>query len=182
MADTPSAQPANAPELTEAQVDALFAHMQELVEQVPQMEELSQQLKRLIAADHVVRFDRAVKNWELMLAQVDAQIADARARLEAAEATGEDSQRIDDLKREILAHGQTRGMRVGPLQNARADLERAMGNGGFADPAEAVAIARPREELVEMSSRLTAFRQDYAATFQACQRAEGLEDDEQPAE
>ena len=169
------------PELTEAQIDALFAHMQELVEQLPQMEELSQQLRVLIAADHVVRFDRAAKNWEMMLSYVDAQIEDAQARLAQAEAAGADQQLIDDIKREILAHGQTRGLRVGPLQKARADLERGLRDGGFATPEEATAIVRPREELIEMSSRLTAFQQDYAATLAACQQAEGIDGQEPDA-
>ena len=158
----------------EARVDALFAHMQELVDQLPQMEELSNQLRVLIAADHVVRFDRAYKMWEGMLAQVDAQIEAAKAALAEAEAAG-DTARADELKREILDHGQTRALRVGPLQNARADLDRAMASGGFATPEDAAPLVRPREELVEMSARLTAFQQDYAATLAACQQAEGMD-------
>lgn len=157
-----------------ADVEALFAHLEELVGLLPEMQELGERLARARAAAAVLARAHELDVRELMLAEEDAHLAAEREALHAAQTAGDECE-IDRHQRNVLYYGQRRGLRVGPVENGRAALEKALKAGGFATVEDARATSMPAAEMDAAEQRIAGYQADYATTLAACQEVEGAE-------
>ena len=155
-------------------VEALFAHLEELVGLLPEMQELGERLARARAAEAVLAHAHELDVRELMLTEEDAHLAAEQEALHAAQTAG-DEREIDRHRRNVLYYGQRRGLRVGPVENGRAALEKALKAGGFATVEDARAASMPAAEMDAAEQRIAGYQADYATTLAACQEVEGAE-------
>lgn len=155
-------------------VEALFAHLEELVGLLPEMQELGERLARARAAEAVLARAHELDVRELMLTEEDAHLAAEREALHAAQTAGDEGE-IDRHQRNMLYYGQRRGLRVGPVENGRAALEKALKAGGFATVEDARAVSMPAAEMNAAEQRIAGYQADYATTLAACREAEGAE-------
>lgn len=155
-------------------VEALFAHLEELVGLLPEMQELGERLARARAAEAVLARAHELDVRELMLTEEDAHLAAEREALHAAQTAGDECE-IDRRQRNVLYYGQRRGLRVGPVENGRAALEKALKAGGFATVEDARAASMPAAEMDAAEQRIAGYQADYATTLAACREAEGAE-------
>lgn len=155
-------------------VEALFAHLEELVGLLPEMQELGKRLARARAAEAVLARAHELDVRELMLTEEDAHLAAEREALHAAQTAGDEGE-IDRHQRNMLYYGQRRGLRVGPVENGRAALEKALKAGGFATVEDARAASMPAAEMDAAERRIAGYQADYATTLAACREAEGAE-------
>lgn len=155
-------------------VEALFAHLEELVGLLPEMQELGERLARARAAEAVLARAHELDVRELMLTEEDAHLAAEREALHAAQTAGDEGE-IDRHQRNMLYYGQRRGLRVGPVENGRAALEKALKAGGFATVEDARAASMPAAEMDAAEQRIAGYQADYATTLAACREAEGAE-------
>ena len=155
-------------------VEALFAYLEELVGLLPEMRELGERLARARAAEAVLARAHELDVRELMLTEEDAHLAAEQEALHAAQTAG-DEREIDRHRRNVLYYGQRRGLRVGPVENGRAALEKALKAGGFATVEDARAVSMPAAEMNAAEQRIAGYQADYATTLAACREAEGAE-------
>ena len=155
-------------------VEALFAHLEELVGLLPEIQELGERLARARAAEAVLARAHELDVRELMLTEEDAHLAAERDALHAAQTAGDECE-IDRRQRNVLYYGQRRGLRVGPVENGRAALEKALKAGGFATVEDARAASMPAAEMDAAERRIAGYQADYATTLAACREAEGAE-------
>ena len=155
-------------------VEALFAYLEELVGLLPEMRELGERLARARAAEAVLARAHELDVRELMLTEEDAHLAAEREALHAAQTAG-DEREIDRHRRNVLYYGPRRGLRVGPVENGRAALEKALKAGGFATVEDARAASMPAAEMDAAERRIAGYQADYATTLAACREAEGAE-------
>ena len=155
-------------------VEALFAYLEELVGLLPEMRELGGRLARARAAEAVLARAHELDVRELMLTEEDAHLAAEREALHAAQTAGDECE-IDRHQRNMLYYGQRRGLRVGPVENGRAALEKALKAGGFATVEDARAVSMPAAEMDAAERRIAGYQADYATTLAACREAEGAE-------
>lgn len=155
-------------------VEALFAHLEELVGLLPEMQELGERLARALAAEAVLAHAHELDVRELMLTEEDAHLAAEQEALHAAQTAGDEGE-IDRHQRNMLYYGQRRGLRVGPVENGRAALEKALKAGGFATVEDARAASMPAAEMDAAERRIAGYQADYATTLAACREAEGAE-------
>lgn len=155
-------------------VEALFAHLEELVGLLPEMQELGERLARARAAEAVLARAHELDVRELMLTEEDAHLAAEREALHAAQTAGDEGE-IDRHQRNMLYYGQRRGLRVGPVENGRVALEKALKAGGFATVEDARAASMPAAEMDAAERRIAGYQADYVTTLAACREAEGAE-------
>lgn len=164
-----------------ADADALFAHLQELVDELPRMQELDERLSRAVAAARLEELARDKRTQDGMLRQAQEILDRARAALDRARETG-DPEAIETAEREVLAGGQARGIRIAPARNAQDALDEALAQSPFDTLDEALTVfARLAAEGGELATRagrdacaarIAAYRRDYDETFAACQAAD----------
>lgn len=148
-----------------------FDHLAALVEQLPEMQAMSERLARSEAARIVADCRREAVSAEASLAAADRAIAQAEEALAVARQAC-DTEGIDHATRDTLFWGQQRGLRVGPANNARAALADALAAGGFSDEAEASRAVLDDDERARLAGAIASYRSDYAQTLAACEAAE----------
>lgn len=160
----------------EAEDDALFAHLGELVERLPQMQAAQARLDRAQTAAEILRLDREHQTCAAMLAMANEALAKAQVALEAAQAAGdEEDATVEQARREVMFRASERGFRIGPEQNARLALERALADSPFASAEEARTAAIAPDEEAALREEIASYQQDYATTLARCQQLEGNE-------
>ena len=157
-----------------ANVDALFSHLEVLVGEIPKMQELGERLTRARAAATVLERAHELDVRERALAEEDGHLTAARDALKAAQAAGDESE-ADRLQRDVLYYGQCRGLRVGPVENGKAALEKALAAGGFATVEDARATAMGADEMGAAERKIAAYQADYESTLAACREAQAAE-------
>lgn len=159
------------------EANALFLHMQELMDLLPKMEEKGACLSRARAAREAMRLERYRKGQENELRHIqedfDTQIDAARA----AKGIGdEDAERAARLN--ALSLGNAKGIRYGAEQNAAYKVKKALEAGGFADLDAARAASMEEEDFAALEDEVESFKADYAETLAACQSVLDEEGDE----
>ena len=157
-----------------ANIDALFSRLEVLVGEIPKMQELGERLAQARTAAAVLERARELDARERALAEEDGHLAAARDALKAARAAGDESE-ADRLQRDVLYYGQRRGLRVGPVENGRAALEKALAAGGFATVEDARAVAMGADEMGAAERKIAAYQADYESTLAACRKAQAAE-------
>lgn len=175
---------ASVPEATavfveDAEAEQAFERLERLYAQLPAMEEKGAALARARSAAEVDGLAKAAAYRAAELARADALVAEAEARVSAAEAEGgsEGDATARDARLALMAAGAQRGLRVGPAQNAERVLARALEASPFATVEEARAALLPAESLAALAAEVGAYQTAYAEALAVCQQ---LEDDEDP--
>ena len=153
----------------EQNVDALFSHLQELMEQLPQMQEIGARLARSDLALQVVQADRERITCEAEYGRVVRMVHDAGEKLAAAQEAGDAA---EGLVHEYVYLSNQRSLHEGPAANSRAALEEALAKAGMADVEEARAALLSDEEAQALRARIKDYQDEYARTLAACQEVE----------
>ena len=160
--------------------NALFAHLEELVDALPEMQKKGDALAKARAAAEVAKRAHYVQGQQNELDGILAAMDEhARAREEALAAG--DAEREQKERALVLQYGNERGIRKGATESARRALEKVLVAGGFATEAEAKAAELADDALQALAREVEAFQADYAETLAACQAiedeaAEGVEE------
>ena len=169
---------AKMPASDSSEADALFVHMQELVDALPAMEEKGSRLARARAAREVARLERYRKGQENELKHIqenfDAQLEMERAAKEAGDDEAERMARCN-----VLGLGNQKSIRYGAEMNAAYKVKEALAAGGFADLEEAREAELEDADFSSLEQEVEAFKEDYAQTLSACQAAMDEESDDE---
>lgn len=171
--------------------EALFRHLEDLVDSLPDMEARSARLAKARAAASIEGLIRAKLTADAELAEADKLVEQAEERLLRATsplAAGDDgesvstqtsepeSSEIDEAihsaQEQVLHAGLLRGMRIGPANNAAAELAEALENSPFETVEEARAAMISPEEIALIEQQIADYQRDYNETLAACQSAE----------
>ncbi len=172
---TPDASGENPIAPDSPQADALFAHLQELVDALPTMEEKGGRLAKARAAREVLRLERYRKGQENELRHIQENF-DAQMAIEREAKAAGDGAREENARYNVLLFGNQRGIRQGAEANARRKVDDALDEGGFSDMEEARKAALPDEDFSALEQEVESFKADYAETLQACQGIMGEEE------
>lgn len=156
--------------------EVVFAHLQELMDEIPAMEALGARLDTARAAQAVMDAEShrmgQVNQEAQIKSYVDGYMAEREKAIEEGDADAEYAAR-----EAALQCGNMLAIRKGAREDAERKLAAALEAGGFASVDEARGAAMPTEELQAETARLRAYQEDYASTLERARRLEGeLED------
>ncbi|MEE8716055.1 MAG: hypothetical protein SOI26_10940 [Coriobacteriales bacterium] len=157
------------------EVDEDFAHLRELLDELPSMERARDALARADAAAAAVEADRRARDAESLLAQADEELVRARAARVEAQARG-DSRLVEACERDELFRADSRGLREGPARTLRAQADAAFERAGLASIDQARAALVDDGTRAAWERRIAAYQRDYAETLARCRSAEGQGD------
>lgn len=155
-----------------AEIDEVFAHLKQLVDEIPNMEALGARLDAARAALDVVDAESHRVGQVNQEARVRTYYDDHMAAREAALAAG-DAEAEQAAREAALQCGNMLAIRKGAREDAERKLEQALSAGGFASVDEARESLMPPEELEHETARLRAYQDDYASTLQRARELEG---------
>ncbi len=118
-------------EPVEMDEEAAFAHLQELVDELPAMEGLGEKARLAHAAAEVGRVAHELDAARATFARSEAELADARSQLAEAEAAG-DAAQADRLRREVLFLADRLSLAKGPVNDAEFRLAKLLKCAGLA--------------------------------------------------
>lgn len=150
-----------------ADEEALFTHMQELLDRLPRMQRVGERVRLGRAAAEVAKAAARRDEARRALGRLEESLARTQGLLDAADAAG-DARERDRLVRELLFLGDQVGLARGPVNDALYHLGQALQKGGFSDEAQAAAAALQPEELADLEARIASYQEDYNRTLAAC--------------
>ena len=148
--------------------EAAFAHLQELVDELPAMESLGEKARLAHAADEVGKVAHELETARATFARSEAELADARRHLAQAEAAG-DAAQADSLRREVLFLADRLSLAKGPVNDAEFRLAKLLKREGLVSADEAGTHALDPAALAALDARIAAYRDDYQRTYALCQ-------------
>ena len=148
--------------------EAAFAHLQELVDELPAMESLGEKARLAHAADEVGKVAHELETARATFARSEAELADARGHLAQAEAAG-DAAQADSLRREVLFLADRLSLAKGPVNDAEFRLAKLLKREGLVSADEAGTHALDPAALAALDARIAAYQQDYRETYALCQ-------------
>ena len=151
--------------------DELFEHLQELMAELPAMQEKGAVLAKARAAAEVSKRAHYYEGQQNELNGILSEMAEhERERAIAIEQS--DREREEAQRALILTCGMQRGIRKGAVDAAKRELDQALSDGGFASCEEANAARLSESDLASLSAEIEAYQADYAETLAACERIE----------
>ena len=153
------------------EADAVFAHLQELMDQIPEMEALGARLDAARAAQAVLDAESHRVGQVNQEAQIKSYVDGYMAEREEALAKGDVDAELA-AREAALQCGNMLAIRRGAREDAERKLTAALETGGFASVDVARESVLPADELERETERLRAFQADYAETFQRAQELE----------
>lgn len=154
--------------------DELFAHLQELMAGLSEMQEKGAVLARACAAAEVAKRAHYYEGQKNELNGILSEMAEYERARDLAIEQG-DLAREEELRALILTCGTQRGIRKGAADAAKRELDQALSDGGFASCEEARAVRLSEPDLTSLSAEIEAYQADYAETLAACERIEATE-------
>lgn len=157
--------------------DAAFAHLEELLDQLPAMQEQGERLIQAHAAERIVRLAAERETHASLLADAEDRLREAEealARANAAEATeaeAGDQSSLDHARRAVLQAASWRGFRIGPCQNADRALREALEGSPFRTVDDARVACIPAADCAALEADIAAYQRDYAEALARCERA-----------
>ena len=155
--------------------DAAFTHLQELLDELPGMQELGEKARLARVADEAAALNHDLATAHATLALRESDFAEARTQLEAAETAG-DATRADHFRREVLFCADQVALAKGPVNEA----EFRIGNLLKREHAESLqalqAHALEPDALSDLDARIAAYQDDYQRTYALCQSFEDLDE------
>ena len=137
--------------------EELFEHLQELVAELPAMQEKGAVLARARAAAEVAKRAHYYEGQQNELNGILSEMAEHERQRAIAIEQG-------DCDRE-----------EGAADAAKRELDQALYDGGFASCEEARAVRLSEPDLASLSAEIEAYQADYAETLAACERIEAAE-------
>ena len=155
--------------------DAAFAHLQELLDGLPDMQELAEKARLARVADEAAALDHELTVAQATLALRESDLAEARAQLEAAEAAG-DATRADHFRREVLFCADQVALAKGPVNEAEFRIGNLLKREGAESLQALRAHALDAAELADLDTRIAAYQDDYQRTYELCQSMDSAAD------
>lgn len=155
--------------------DAAFAHLQELLDELPGMQELGEKARLAHVADEAAALDHELTVAHATLALRESDLAEARTRLEAAE-VAQDAGRADHFRREVLFYADQVALAKGPVNEAEFRIGNLLKREG-AESLQALQIhALEAATLADLEARIAAYQDDYQRTYELCQSFEVVDE------
>lgn len=154
--------------------DAAFAHLQELLDGLPGMQELGEKARLARVADEAAALDHELTVARTALALRESDLAEARAQLEAAE-TAQDASRADHFRREVLFCADQVALAKGPVNEAEFEIANLLKREGARNLQALRAHALDAAALADLDARIAAYQDDYQRTYELCQSIEDSE-------
>ena len=153
--------------------DAAFTHLQELLDELPGMQELGEKARLARVADEAAALDRELATAHAALALRESDLAEARAQLEAAE-TAQDAGRVDHFRREVLFYADQVALAKGPVNEAEFRISNLLKREHAENLQALQAHALEAAILADLDARIAAYQDDYQRTYALCQSVEDL--------
>ena len=153
--------------------DAAFAHLQELLDGLPGMQELGEKARLAHVADEAATLDRELATAHAALALRESDLAEARTQLEAAE-TAQDAGRADHFRREVLFYADQVALAKGPVNEAEFRIGNLLRREHAENLQALQAHALETVILADLEARIAAYQDDYQRTYELCQSFEDL--------
>ena len=153
--------------------DGAFAHLQELLDELPGMQELGEKARLARVADEAAALNHDLATAHATLALRESDLAEARAQLEAAEAAG-DATRADHFRREVLFCADQVALAKGPVNEAEFRIGNLLKREHAENLQALQAHALEAVTLADLEARITAYQDDYQRTYELCQSFEDL--------
>ena len=151
--------------------DAAFAHLQELLDELPDMQELGEKARLARVADEAATLDHELMVARTALTLRESDLAEARAQLEAAETAG-DATRADHFRREVLFCADQVALAKGPVNEAEFKIANLLKREGAESLQTLRAHALDAAALADLDARIAAYQDDYQRTYELCQSIE----------
>ena len=152
---------------------AAFAHLQELLDGLPGMQELAEKARLAHVADEAAALDHELATAHAALALRESDLAEARAQLEAAE-TAQNTARADHFRREVLFYADQVALAKGPINEAEFRIGNLLKR-EHAENLQALQIhALEADALSDLDARIAAYQDDYQRTYELCQSFKDL--------
>ena len=148
--------------------DAAFAHLQELLDGLPGMQELGEKARLAHVADEAANLNHDLATAHATLALRESDLAEARAQLEAAETAG-DATRADHFRREVLFCADQVALAKGPVNEAEFKIANLLKREGAESLQALQAHALDAAELADLDTRIASYQDDYQRTYELCQ-------------
>ena len=145
--------------------DAAFTHLQELLDELPGMQELGEKARLARVADEAAALDHELTVAHATLALRESDLAEARAQLEAAG----DAARADHFRREVLFCADQVALAKGPVNEAEFKIANLLKREGAESLQALQAHALDAAELADLDARIAAYQDDYQRTYELCQ-------------
>ena len=162
-------------EKAEMDEEAAFAHLQELVDELPAMEALGEKARLAHAAVEAAGIEHELEAARATFARSEAELAEARRQLADAEAAS-DAAKADHLRREVLFYADQLSLAKGPVNDAEFRLGRLLKREGLPSADAARAHALDPAALAALDARIAAYQEDYRRTYELCQGMDGAND------
>lgn len=153
--------------------DAAFTHLQELLDELPGMQELGEKARLARVADEAAALNHDLATAHATLALRESDLAEARAQLEAAE-TAQDAGRADHFRREILFYADQVALAKGPVNEAEFRISNLLKREHAENLQALQAHALEAAALADLEARIAAYQDDYQRTYALCQSVEDL--------
>ena len=153
--------------------DAAFAHLQELFDGLPDMQELAEKARLAHVADEAAALDHELATAHAALALRESDLAEARTQLEAAE-TAQDTGRADHFRREVLFYADQVALAKGPINEAEFRIGNLLKREHAENLQALQAHALEADALSDLDARIAAYQDDYQRTYELCQSFEDL--------
>ena len=155
--------------------DAAFAHLQELLDGLPGMQELAEKARLARVADEAAALNHELAVARATFALRESDLAEARTQLEAAE-TAQDVARADHFRREVLFYADQVALAKGPINEAEFRIGNLLRR-EHAENLQALQIhALEAAALADLEARIAAYQDDYQHTYELRQSFEDSED------
>lgn len=153
--------------------DAAFAHLQELLDGLPGMQELAEKARLAHVADEAAALDHELAVARATYAIRESDLAEARAQLEAAE-TAQDAARADHFRREALFYADQVALAKGPVNEAEFRIGNLLKREHAENLQALQTHALEAAALADLEARIAAYQDDYQRTYELCQSFENL--------
>ena len=148
--------------------DAAFTHLQELLDELPGMQELGEKARLARVADEAAALNHDLATAHAALALRESDLAEARTQLEAAE-TAQDTGRADHFRREVLFYADQVALAKGPVNEAEFKIANLLKREGAESLQALQTHALDAAELADLDARIAAYQDDYQRTYELCQ-------------
>lgn len=152
---------------------AAFAHLQELLDGLPGMQELAEKARLARVADEAAALNHELAVARATFALRESDLAEARTQLEAAE-TAQDTGRADHFRREVLFYADQVALAKGPVNEAEFRIGNLLRREHAENLQALQAHALEAATLVDLDARIAAYQDDYQRTYALCQSVEDL--------
>ncbi len=153
--------------------DAAFAHLQELLDGLPGMQELGEKARLAHVADEAAALNHDLATAHAALALRESDLAEACTQLEAAE-TAQDAGRADHFRREVLFYADQVALAKGPVNEAEFRISNLLKREHAENLQALQAHALEAAALADLEARIAAYQDDYQRTYELCQSFEDL--------